>query len=101
MEAASLEAYRFVDGFQEWLEFFPVLAVGIGAAEAGDLRADPTLLSEQIDVLHDELLGDRGTTGMAMRVAREIIDHGKARRTVIGAEVSTSGATGKRKRSKR
>jgi putative serine protease PepD len=31
----------------------------------------------------------------AMRVAREIIDHGKARRTVIGAEVTTtSGATG-------
>jgi putative serine protease PepD len=30
----------------------------------------------------------------AMRVAGEIIDHGKARRTVIGAEVSTSGANG-------
>jgi putative serine protease PepD len=30
----------------------------------------------------------------AMRVAREIIDHGKARRTVIGAEVTTGGANG-------
>ncbi|GIM63290.1 protease [Amorphoplanes auranticolor] len=30
----------------------------------------------------------------AMRVAREIIDHGKARRTVIGAEVSTGGTSG-------
>jgi len=30
----------------------------------------------------------------AMRVAREIIDHGKARRTVIGAEVTTTGSTG-------
>jgi putative serine protease PepD len=29
----------------------------------------------------------------AIRVAREIIDHGKARRTVIGAEVSTGGST--------
>lgn len=34
MEAASLEAYRFVNGFQEWLEFFPVLAIGIGATLA-------------------------------------------------------------------
>jgi putative serine protease PepD len=30
----------------------------------------------------------------AMRVAREIIDYGKARRTVIGAEVTTGGSTG-------
>src|SRR5690349_3101384 len=30
----------------------------------------------------------------ARRVAREIIDHGKARRTVIGAEVTTTGAAG-------
>jgi putative serine protease PepD len=30
----------------------------------------------------------------AIRVAREIIDTGKARRTVIGAEVTTGGATG-------
>lgn len=30
----------------------------------------------------------------AKRVATDIIDHGKARRTVIGAEVATSGATG-------
>jgi putative serine protease PepD len=30
----------------------------------------------------------------ARRVATDIIDHGKARRTVIGAEVATSGSTG-------
>jgi putative serine protease PepD len=30
----------------------------------------------------------------AKRVATDIIDHGKARRTVIGAEVATAGATG-------
>ena len=33
-EAASLEAYRFVDGFQSWLELFPILAIGIGTTLA-------------------------------------------------------------------
>jgi hypothetical protein len=30
MESTSLEAYRFLDGFQDWLPFFPSLAIGIG-----------------------------------------------------------------------
>lgn len=29
-ESASLEAYRFIEGFQDWLMFFPMLASGIG-----------------------------------------------------------------------
>ncbi len=34
MTATTMEAYRFVNGYQEWLALFPALAVGIGVTMA-------------------------------------------------------------------
>lgn len=34
MESASLDAYRFVAGFESWLAFFPLLALAVGMTSA-------------------------------------------------------------------